>query len=211
MFRTLADTKNRGALDATDFTIAMYLIQAAMSGHLQNIPPVLPPSLYEQAASKGGPDAIVTHTTGSSGTYSPSLTGGFPGRPLSTIQPQYTGQANAIQPQMTGSRSLSGAPPLPTRSNLGTAAPVFPFVQQHSTGQTQPWDVTAAEKANADKLFDGLDTQKRGYIEGDVAVPFMLLSKLSEDVLAQVWYVNCCIPLCCIILIYFTMLGTLQI
>lgn len=165
----------------------MYLIQAAMSGHLQNIPSVLPPFLYEQAASKGGLDSVATHATGSSGHYSPSLTGGFPGRPLSTVQPQYTGQASAIQPQVTGSRSLSGAPPLPTRSNLSTTAPVFPFVQQQSTGQALAWDVTAAEKASSDKLFEGLDTQKRGFIEGDVAVPFMLQSKLSEEVLAQIW------------------------
>jgi len=53
---------------------------------------------------------------------------------------------------------------------------------------TQPaWDVTPADKAKADKFFDTLDAQKRGYIEGDVAVPFMIDSKLPEDVLALIW------------------------
>lgn len=52
---------------------------------------------------------------------------------------------------------------------------------------SQPWDVTVEEKARFDQFFDSLDTQRRGFIEGDVAVPFMLQSKLSEDVLAQVW------------------------
>jgi len=47
--------------------------------------------------------------------------------------------------------------------------------------------VTSTEKASADKLFDGLDTQKRGYIESDVAVPFMLRSKLPEEILASIW------------------------
>ncbi|KAI0721498.1 hypothetical protein C8T65DRAFT_565847 [Cerioporus squamosus] len=192
---SLADTKNRGALDATDFTIAMYLIQASMSGQLQTIPPTLPPFLYEQASN-----GIVPQATGGSGHMSPSLTGGFPGH---AVQPQYTGQAlsqmqpqmtgqglSSIQPQMTGPlRSTPGAPPLPARSALsGSGAapsPGFPFVQQQTTGAQ--WDVTPQEKASSDRIFDSLDTQKRGYIEGDVAVPFMLQSKLPEDVLAQVW------------------------
>ena len=54
-------------------------------------------------------------------------------------------------------------------------------------GAAPAWDVTAEEKARFDQFYDSLDTQRRGFIEGDVAVPFMLQSKLSEDVLAQVW------------------------
>ncbi|RDX42684.1 hypothetical protein OH76DRAFT_1488480 [Lentinus brumalis] len=188
---SLADTKNRGALDATDFTIAMYLIQASMSGQLQTIPSSLPPFIYEQASN-----GVVPQATGGSGHMSPSLTGGFPGH---SVQPQYTGQAlsqlqpqmtgqgfSSIQPQMTGPlRSTPGAPPLPARSALSSSGPAFPFVQQQTTGAQ--WDVTPQEKASSDRIFDSLDTQKRGYIEGDVAVPFMLQSKLPEDVLAQVW------------------------
>jgi hypothetical protein len=48
-------------------------------------------------------------------------------------------------------------------------------------------NVTPAEKANADKYFEILDTHRRGYIEADVAVPFMLKSKLPQEVLAVVW------------------------
>lgn len=55
-----------------------------------------------------------------------------------------------------------------------------------ATGQPA-WDVTAAAKVASDGFFDTLDTQHLGYIEGDVAVPFMLQSNLPEDVLAQVW------------------------
>ncbi|KZT74246.1 hypothetical protein DAEQUDRAFT_721142 [Daedalea quercina L-15889] len=179
----LADTKNRGTLDVTDFTIAMYLIQAAMHGQLHTIPPILPPGLYEQAAGKSPFEGVTTHATGSSGHYSPGLNASFTGRPLSTIEPNFTGQVSALQPQMTGPmRSAMGAPP--QRSALGST-PAFPFMQPQSTGSQ--WDVTPGEKAKADRIFDTLDTQKKGYIEGDVAVPFMLQSKLSEDVLAQVW------------------------
>lgn len=48
--------------------------------------------------------------------------------------------------------------------------------------------MTPAEKATADKWFDSLDTAKRGYIEGDIAVPFMLESGLSGDELAAIWW-----------------------
>ena len=177
-------------MDATDFTVAMYLIQASMSGQLQTIPTVLPPSFYEQAAN-----GVVPQATGDSGHVSPSFTGSFPGRSiqpqytgqtLSQIQPQMTGQAlSLVQPQMTGT-IRSPPPPPPARS----AAPppsgsTFPFVQPQATGAQ--WDVTPQEKANSDRIFDSLDAQKRGYIEGDVAVPFMLQSKLPEDALAQIW------------------------
>ena len=192
-FRTLADTKNRGSLDATDFTIAMYLIQASMSGQLQTIPPVLPPYIYEQA--KNG---VVPQATGDSGHASPSLAGGFSNRPIqsqytgqtfSQIQPQMTGQTlSSIQPQTTG--PLRSAPQLPARSAFSSSSP---FIQQQATGAQ--WDVTPQEKANSDRLFDTLDPQKRGYIEGDVAVPFMLQSNLPEEVLAQVWYVSLCYPI----------------
>src|SRR5437879_2492214 len=59
--RGLCDTQDRGALDLTNFTIAMYLIQAFMSGKLSFIPTTLPPGLYEQAS--GG---VVSQATGGS-------------------------------------------------------------------------------------------------------------------------------------------------
>ncbi|KAG2149296.1 hypothetical protein DEU56DRAFT_869486 [Suillus clintonianus] len=164
---TLCDTQDRGALDITDFTIAMYLIQASMAGQLSSIPTSISPGLYEQA---GG---VSVHATGGSVNFSSS---GFPPAPRQiAVQPQLTGQA-------------SPAPPLPNRrlgpSRLAPNIPAFPGVAPQSTSN---WDVTTAEKAGADHFFDTLDPQRRGYIEGDVAVPFMLQSNLPEDVLAQVW------------------------
>lgn len=46
--RDLADTHKRGALDLTDFCIAMHLVQALMNKLISVVPPVLPQSLYEQ-------------------------------------------------------------------------------------------------------------------------------------------------------------------
>ena len=147
-----------------------------MSGQLSFIPTSLPPGLYEQASGGG----IVSHGTGSSGSYN---TGSF--SPTRMTQ-QYTGPG-ALQAQTTGQKRVP--PVLPTRK------PSAPIQASHayshpaasfSTGQPT-WDVTAAEKASADRFFDTLDSQKLGYIEGDVAVPFMLQSNLPEDTLAQVW------------------------
>lgn len=187
--RNLADTKKRGALDVTDFTVAMYLIQGSMSGVLPNIPQTLPPFLYDQA--KPGSDGVVTHTTGSSTLGSPTSLG-FNRRPVSTVQPQYTGQG-ILQPQTTGQRALQPqstgqrpTPPPPVRTSNISNMPTFPPVP---TNQGAQWDVTASEKASADSFFDSLDTVNKGFIEADVAVPFMLQSKLSDDVLAQIWYV----------------------
>ncbi|KAF7983076.1 hypothetical protein HWV62_23989 [Athelia sp. TMB] len=167
----LADTQNRGALDATDFAIGMYLIQASMSGSLSFIPTSLPPGLYEQAAGT----SIVTHPTGGSSSFSPTP---------SRVQTQYTGQS-ALQSQITGQKR---APPvLPSRK---VTTPAQFGASPFANGQHAPvpaWDVTAAEKASADRFFDTLDSQKVNYIEGDVAVPFMLQSNLPEDILAQVW------------------------
>ncbi|KII88893.1 hypothetical protein PLICRDRAFT_40530 [Plicaturopsis crispa FD-325 SS-3] len=175
----LADTQDRGFLDLADFTIGMYLIQATMTGQLSFIPDSLPPGLYEKAGGNP-PGGVATHATGGSSSFSPTHTGGFN---TSAIKPQYTGQsASILQPQSTGVQYKPPAAglPLPSRPSV---IPPFPAAKNAQP----PWDVTAAEKASSDSFFDTLDTQKRGTIEGDVAVPFMLQSNLPEEVLAQVW------------------------
>ncbi|KAF8126520.1 hypothetical protein EV363DRAFT_1174019 [Boletus edulis] len=166
----LADTQDRGALDLTDFTVAMYLIQATMSSQLSFIPTSLPPGLYEQA---GGP-AVVAHATGSSAPFGSPATS-----PLPAIVKQQPVQTNFTgQPPTVTARFQAGP------VGQSPAVPPFPGVAPQATAL---WDVTPVEKANADRVFDTLDSHKRGYIEGDVAVPFLLQSKLPEEVLAQVW------------------------
>lgn len=187
--RNLADTQDRGALDSTDFAIGMYLIQGVMSNQIPVIPTSLPPGLYQQAAGLSTP-SVRTHSTGTSGSFSPSATqSSFPQN--RNIQPQYTGQS-ILQPQSTGMAAPKKplvAPTLPARrtgpSSIGSSA--FGIPQTSSPAPQPQWDVTAAEKASSDGYFDTLDTAKVGYIEGDIAVPFMLESKLSGEVLAQVW------------------------
>ncbi|KAL2359693.1 hypothetical protein RJZ56_007452 [Blastomyces dermatitidis] len=50
----LADTKQRGALDATEFIIAMHLLSAYRNGTMRILPQSLPPGLYDAAARRGG-------------------------------------------------------------------------------------------------------------------------------------------------------------
>ncbi|KAG8920578.1 hypothetical protein FRC01_000688 [Tulasnella sp. 417] len=180
----LADTQNRGTLDQTDFIIGMYFIQLAMSQPSFIIPGTLPPGLYEQASGGKSPQSVRTHQTGGSSTGPGSpVARQFTGQP---IRPQYTGQTLTAHhtgqglhsPQLTGASSrLSMAP-----SVLSTIS--TPTTSIHPGGD---WDITAQEKATADTFFATLDTQKRGFIEGDVAVPFMVKSGLPEAALAQIW------------------------
>ena len=168
--RNLADTQDRGYLDAVDFSIGMYFIQGVMSNAISFIPTTLPPGLYHQAGGVTSTSSVQSHGTGTSGTFSPIR---------NSFGPQITGQT-VLQVQTTGYSSPLFASPPP--------APALPARRQ-TNGATQPvdWDVTPSEKASADRFFDSLDTQNKGYIEGDVAVPFMLKSQLPGEVLAQVW------------------------
>ncbi|ELU40092.1 EF hand domain-containing protein [Rhizoctonia solani AG-1 IA] len=194
----LADTHERGALDSTDFIIGMFLIQAVMTGQLQILPSGLPAGLYEQASggaprpSIGSPiQAQFTGTSNSSRTAP-----GYPQRAASPIrtqytgqgplEPQYTGTQPRIAPQYTGQSQFSRppAPPPPVRPQVTGQ----PFAIPQAPPFAQPkWDVTQEEKAKSDQFFAGLDPQGRGFIEGDVAVNFMVQSKLPEAILAQVW------------------------
>ncbi|CDS01057.1 related to EDE1 protein involved in endocytosis [Sporisorium scitamineum] len=157
----LADTQARGALDLTDFIIAMHFIQNTMNGTLNSIPAALPPGLYQQAKGPGGVGPRV-----------------IPGSPLAA---QNTGGSasgfgsTAIPRQMTGSSFPAQSAFQSPRQAAPAAAPAA------------AWDVTPDEKARADQFFDGLDVSKQGRLDGAAVVPFFMQSKLTESVLAHVW------------------------
>ncbi|KAL4797436.1 hypothetical protein BDV19DRAFT_358774 [Aspergillus venezuelensis] len=92
----LADTKQRGVLDATEFIIAMHLLTSYKSGTMRGIPQVLPPGLYEAAARRGG--------------GRPSFSGSRPGLdvpPVPAIPKQFTGPQRTQSPL---SRPQVGSP-----------------------------------------------------------------------------------------------------
>ncbi len=170
----------------------MYLIQASMSGQLPFIPTTLPPGLYEMASDQSLPGSTVAlHTTGNSGSFNHAMPGSFPQISGSGIvQPQLTGKQ--LQPQYSGRPLQQQITGQLAQNQTGSAsawkAPASAPFSTFTAPQSQlAWDVTRTEKASADKHFDALDTQKRGYIESDVAVPFMLQSKLPGADLASIW------------------------
>lgn len=188
----LADTQQRGALDATDFVIGMHVIDLAMSGHLPNgqLPSTLPAGFYESAIvpSSSAPAAPLQQQN--TGTVPPPQPTGSPVPRGSILKPQSTGD-RPIPRQNTGQKVSFGptpgaAMPSPNPSSPGSRA----FARGPPPQQQQvPWDISPEEKARSDGFFDQLDTQKVGFVQGDQAVPFFLESQLPEAVLAQVWSV----------------------
>src|SRR5258708_10951500 len=186
--RGLADSQKRGALETADFAVGMHLIQAAMSNSAFIIPKSIPPAVFEQAGKPLSP--VAAQSTGGS-IPSPTLAS-YPGASSTqTVKPQYTGSilkpqtpSVPLRSQYTGTASGS---PSATSSAFPVSSPPSTFASSFASN-APVWDITPAEKAKSDSFFKSLDSQGRGYIEGDVAVQFMLESKLSEQVLAQIWY-----------------------
>ncbi|CAG7924842.1 unnamed protein product [Penicillium olsonii] len=93
---SLSDTKQRGALDATEFTIAMHLLTSYKYGTLRGIPATLPPGLYDAAARRG----------------SAAARGSFGARPdvppVPAIPRQFTGPQRTTSPLNPASRQHFG-------------------------------------------------------------------------------------------------------
>ena len=167
----------------TDFIIGMYLIQSVMANPSLVLPATLPPGTYE-LASGGRPAPPLP----SASPIQHQHTG--PGSP---VKPQYTGPSSVLQPQRTGQSAIGTPPRQPPIKQfsgspaVGLGASAFGGPNRQMSGLSPQWDVTAEAKANSDRFFQQLDTQNRGVIEGDVAVPFMLQSQLDEGTLASIW------------------------
>jgi epidermal growth factor receptor substrate 15 len=153
----------------------MFLIQSCMANPSLNLPATLPAGTYEQA-SGGRPPAspVARQNTGGASPVRPQYTGGAPGSGI--LQPQRTGQS------VSGPASTPRRPP-PSKISTPTS-----FTPNRQTSLPS-WDVNSESKAKSDRFFTQLDTQNKGVIEGDVAVPFMLQSQLDEGVLATIWWV----------------------
>jgi epidermal growth factor receptor substrate 15 len=165
-FRNLADTQDRGALDSTDFAIGMYFIQGVMNNEIFFIPTSLPPGLYHQAGGGQVPfSPVKSHISGNSGSFSP-VVGSFQ---------QHTGQIQLLQPDITGRSSR----PFFSVGDTSQAG-AYPLLSVNERAGT-------VEKASSVRRSDTIDSQKRGYIEGEVDAPFMLESKLPGEILNQIW------------------------
>jgi epidermal growth factor receptor substrate 15 len=93
----LSDTQARGALDTTEFVIAMHLLASYKAGVMRGVPNTLPPGLYE-AASRRPP--IRTSTGSRPTSHIP---------PVSAIPPQLSGYSSG-RPQSPNARQQTATP-----------------------------------------------------------------------------------------------------
>ncbi|GJJ72476.1 epidermal growth factor receptor substrate 15 [Entomortierella parvispora] len=167
---SLADTKQRGSLDITDFTIAMYYIQHTMDGSIKSLPLTLPPSILKACAGPGSASTLMASPVMSSQPIPRQSTGNNMGIHNPMVVRQMTGSvsmtSSPLAKQNTGGANIFGA------SSLSTEA---------------PWDISADEKAKFDRFFDKLDTDRDGLIGGEEAGQFFMNSRLPASVLAQIW------------------------
>jgi epidermal growth factor receptor substrate 15 len=124
---------------------------------MRGLPQTLPPALYEAASRRGGPARTFTGS-----------------RPTSTSE---VPPVPAIPRQFTGS-------PVRTQSPLARQQFGTPLSAQSTGGD---WLISPHDKADFDRIFNTVDTARRGVINGEQAVQFFSNSKLPEDVLAQIW------------------------
>ncbi|KAG0000479.1 hypothetical protein BGZ80_004531 [Entomortierella chlamydospora] len=169
---SLADTKQRGSLDITDFTIAMYYIQHTMDGSIKNLPAVLPPSVLKACTGSITGTGLVSSPIMAAQTLNRQATGNNINIHNPTITRQMTGSITA---------GLTSSPL--ARQNTGGTSSLF----GGSSSSDIPWDVTPEEKAKFDRFFDQLDKNGTGVVGGEEAGKFFLNSRLPETVLAQIW------------------------
>ncbi|CAO0793946.1 unnamed protein product [Mucor circinelloides] len=156
----LADVRQSGSLNQTEFIIAMHYIAKLMDGTLSSLPDKLPPAVYQSAQS----DPLTTTT------QSPMM------RNMSVSSPSFQ---NARQQSVM-------TPPQRARTidSLGNLA-FGPSSAIHEP--VQQWDVSAQEKQQFDAYFDKIDSNRVGAIQGKEAVEFFKNSRLPETDLAHIW------------------------
>ncbi|KAF7331740.1 hypothetical protein MKEN_00053800 [Mycena kentingensis (nom. inval.)] len=198
----LADTQRRGALDVTDFAIAMHLVQWLMNGDpLTTLPESLPAGLYEQAAAQT-----------SSPLPTSAKTNGFlsvdtefkPRTPSPSLSPPRPPPSPSLDPSRRKSRSFISTPspsPSPSRLSLSPAAnptnasrrpahSLLPTPSPSPRSRASPpleWELTAEFRTRADRQFDLLDPLKNGYIFDSISLPFLMESKLPPEELSAIW------------------------
>ena len=170
----LADTKQRGVLDLTDFIIGMHYIQGTMNGTITTLPTVLPNGMYESASDHSSVPStpLQPQRTGTDQHIMPSPV------PASALAPPSASMPAAVPPRAT--TLVTGPAPQPS-------SPSAPTAGSSSGPLSDGWAITPADKTRYDGFFDSLDTERAGYVDGSVVVPFFLQSGLDESTLAHVW------------------------
>jgi len=213
----LSDINKDGRLTSGEFAVTLYLLQSKLEGNpLPSVLPynLIPPNLrprppagsndmdllqlidFSEATHASGSGSMTTHRDlhrrASSAVHLPSSASSSlldVNNILAPIPSQHTGDPSRIH-------SPSPLSPLHSRSvSVPVAGPSIPINSTRIESALPPlpaeepwdWDVTRVEKARSDGFFDMLDPWKHGFIEREVAIPFLAKSKLHGDLLGQIW------------------------
>ncbi|KAG2235262.1 hypothetical protein INT48_004729, partial [Thamnidium elegans] len=153
----LADVRQSGSLNQTEFIIAMHYIAKLMDGTLSSLPDKLPPAVFQSA-------------NGSTTQQSPLV------RNMTLNSPAIGGlRQHSIMTPPQRARTIDSLGNLA----FGPSAPIHEPVQQ--------WDVSAQEKQQFDAYFNKIDSAKAELIQGKEAVEFFKNSRLPEAELAHIW------------------------
>ncbi|KAF9428828.1 hypothetical protein BGZ94_000887 [Podila epigama] len=166
----LADTKERGSLDITDFTIAMYYIQHTMDNSISTLPATLPPSVLKACTGPNANSSILASPVMTAQTLSRQMTGNN----INIHNP-------VVARQLTGSMSMNSSPLAKQHTGVSNQFGAL------SASTDIPWEITPEEKAKFDRFFDQLDPNGTGVVGGEEASRFFMNSRLPEPVLAQIW------------------------
>jgi len=152
-FRNLADSKQRGALDSTEFIIAMYFVKCLMDRTISHLPSNLPPWLLTAAATATNTPPLSLRPPPPPKDSLIDLDGPLPPLPVSPIAPSQSTSTRrrqsqsgfiAVQPtsQRESSSNRNSTRPSRTSSNpLSTSrASELPPAQQAPPGLTPTGD-----------------------------------------------------------------------
>jgi epidermal growth factor receptor substrate 15 len=105
-------------------------------------------------------------------------------------EPTTAGKTSSSPSLLVGKTSEEGPPPLPERLHQPSIqSSRRPAPRKPDRTQSDDWDVSPAERLDADRHFDVLDPDQSGFVEGDIAAKFMLKFKLPPEDLAHIWFV----------------------
>lgn len=88
--------------------------------------------------------------------------------------------------------SGTGSPSLPQSQTFspqttGSQRPSVSRVPSSFANASSDWTITPQKKAQFDNIFEGLDKNSQGVLGPNDVAPFLMTSKLPQDVLATVW------------------------
>ncbi|EIW60634.1 EF-hand [Trametes versicolor FP-101664 SS1] len=193
----LCDIGRKGHLTKDEFSVALMLMKIRKEG--QHLPSTLPPGLLPASTPSHEDDAY----DGIARDHSHDNASAGPSRPpplIITSQSERPSRAGAPPPGTPNIRTSRSTPQL--NNGSANSVPSSPFATAPSTpfpglsvhgyapavaATPSDLNITPEERARYDRFFAQLDTQRKGYLLSDIAVPFFGRANLPNDVMATIW------------------------